>query len=700
VNLDNVATAICKGSLWVGCGGGTGTLNVHGGSHFDVTSDVKIGDGYEDQETEEKWNGKGTIHVHGCAPGAVIQPNDSSASSSVLSIGGCISVGWPLSEGYFKISSGASASSKGAELGVLAGGVANVTIDGEYSRWANEGDIRTGTGKTTLTVQNNGSLENQGRLDFYSGENALYISSGGHIKTTTGISAGGVDSQTSLCIVDGGLFDVTGGSMLGQGGRVDVLVSGVNSMWSQSNAGSVEESMVLGQSGEGLLTIKSGGTVNVNNLSTAVSSNSTGKLVVEDVDAKLKVSNALCVGVSGKGSLAVNARASAVAESITVGQLAGSTGSVSVVGRDASLRSSMSVLGGLGTASLTISGGGYVENANAVVAGCAGSESTVTVSEGIGSDSAVWTIHDALIVGGSESSNVYTSGGVGTLNVDGPNALVHIGKRLILGDDAKVNIASSGMITIGEMNAASQTGLIVGQGGILEGTGTISASVLNRGGTICPGHSPGILHVASLDNSEGTIVLEVCGSTEGQYDQIVVDGQLTLGGDIQIAFVNGYVPRPTDKFAFFKCSSLVNLTDAHVVAPNDVSEGRLTAMDGVVSFVVPSTIGTLSISTTPVNGEVFVDGESWGITPVSKKIAAGQHTVSFGSMDNCSAPTDQIATVTADQTTTITGTYVSAEGNEDGDDGSSGGMCGAAGVMAILATVLAGLCLGYTGTKE
>jgi hypothetical protein len=123
---------------------------------------------------------------------------------------------------------------------------------------------------------------------------------------------------------------------------------------------------------------------------------------------------------------------------------------------------------------------------------------------------------------------------------------------------------------------------------------------------------------------------------------------------------------------------------------------------GYLGFIAHyASVGTLSIGTTPVSGEVFVDGESWGVVPVSKEIAFGQHTVSFGSKDGYATPADQTASVAAGQTTTITGTYVAVDDNGGGDDdGGSGGMCGAAGVMAIIATMLAGLCLGYTGTKE
>ncbi|MBI2936585.1 MAG: PEGA domain-containing protein [Thaumarchaeota archaeon] len=71
----------------------------------------------------------------------------------------------------------------------------------------------------------------------------------------------------------------------------------------------------------------------------------------------------------------------------------------------------------------------------------------------------------------------------------------------------------------------------------------------------------------------------------------------------------------------------------------------------------PPINGTLSVTTTPVNGEVFVDSISWGVAPVSKSIAAGSHTVSFGTVSGYNTPADDTVSVTAGLTTSVTGTY-------------------------------------------
>jgi len=75
-----------------------------------------------------------------------------------------------------------------------------------------------------------------------------------------------------------------------------------------------------------------------------------------------------------------------------------------------------------------------------------------------------------------------------------------------------------------------------------------------------------------------------------------------------------------------------------------------------VTYLIEKT-GTLSISTTPVYGEVFVNGVSWGSTPESRVLAAGDYVVSYGAYAGYTKPSPVLATVTEDTTTTITGIY-------------------------------------------
>lgn len=71
----------------------------------------------------------------------------------------------------------------------------------------------------------------------------------------------------------------------------------------------------------------------------------------------------------------------------------------------------------------------------------------------------------------------------------------------------------------------------------------------------------------------------------------------------------------------------------------------------------PSGKGTLLVDTTPVKGEVYVDGVSWGTAPQSRSLDPGGCTVTFGEVAGYAKPQAQTATVVEGQITTVTGAY-------------------------------------------
>ena len=67
--------------------------------------------------------------------------------------------------------------------------------------------------------------------------------------------------------------------------------------------------------------------------------------------------------------------------------------------------------------------------------------------------------------------------------------------------------------------------------------------------------------------------------------------------------------------------------------------------------------GTLSVTTTPVSGGIYVDSVFKGTKLWSGELNAGSHVVSFGRMDGYIAPSPQAVTVIADQTFYVIGAY-------------------------------------------
>ena len=67
--------------------------------------------------------------------------------------------------------------------------------------------------------------------------------------------------------------------------------------------------------------------------------------------------------------------------------------------------------------------------------------------------------------------------------------------------------------------------------------------------------------------------------------------------------------------------------------------------------------GTLSVSTTPVSGAIYVDNLIQGVKFWSGNLNVGSHLVSFGDVDGYVAPSPQTVTIIADQTYYLIGPY-------------------------------------------
>jgi len=72
--------------------------------------------------------------------------------------------------------------------------------------------------------------------------------------------------------------------------------------------------------------------------------------------------------------------------------------------------------------------------------------------------------------------------------------------------------------------------------------------------------------------------------------------------------------------------------------------------------------GTLEIDTAPFDGEIFVDGESWGVAPQHNKLPIGEYTVRFGDVTGYVTPAEQQVLVTQGEITTVVGSYLQAVG--------------------------------------
>lgn len=178
------------------------------------------------------------------------------------------------------------------------------------------------------------------------------------------------------------------------------------------------------------------------------------------------------------------------------------------------------------------------------------------------------------------------------------------------------------------------------QGGILNGSGTITGNLIN-GGNVAPGQSAGILSVTGSYAQTGNLSIEIGGLTVGtQYDRLAIGTSALLGGTLTINLINGYVPNVGDTFQIMTFGSrsgifsnivatclpagnflqvdvantyvLVRVSDALVgdttcdcaLSTADIDAFILALMDPAAYVTTyPCTIGAADM-----NGDGFVDG--------------------------------------------------------------------------------------------
>jgi hypothetical protein len=116
-------------------------------------------------------------------------------------------------------------------------------------------------------------------------------------------------------------------------------------------------------------------------------------------------------------------------------------------------------------------------------------------------------------------------------------------------------IVQTGGLTHVVAGATLQPSLSLG-GGVLSGGGTVR-EVVNSGGTVAPGDSPGTLTVAGAytQGAGGTLETELAGTAPGAFDQLLVGGAATLAGTVKIVRAPSFTPALADTFKVVQSAS-------------------------------------------------------------------------------------------------------------------------------------------------
>lgn len=161
------------------------------------------------------------------------------------------------------------------------------------------------------------------------------------------------------------------------------------------------------------------------------------------------------------------------------------------------------------------------------------------------------------------SLGAFAGGTIALQSGDGAAPDVHVAAAFTLGDGGVVEAAGGSAALVvgpGTPVGAADGSLTVATGGSLFGTGTVVGALVNQG-LIGPGSSPGTLVVDGDYQQDGGAILaiELGGSIQGsEFDLVSISGQASLGGDVEVTLVDGFLPTLGETFVFLEAAGGVN----------------------------------------------------------------------------------------------------------------------------------------------
>jgi len=397
---------------------------------------------------------------------AVDLDTDRTENGTAWNVGNDLNIG-VAANGTLTITNGGQVNDTLGLAGYNTGFTGEVTVSGPGSVWTNSSNVAIGyEGHGVLTVEDEATVTN---VDGYVGDR---LNSSG-TATITGANSSWNNSgyltignygDGELTVSNGG--DITNANSGYVGRRTDsvgvVTVTGSGSTWTNSDA------LAIGFEGNGTLNVEAGGHVHsVNNTLIGDQDTSVSTATVTGAGSTLSSDAAVIVGQLGEGTLTVENGGLVTADALIAGHLGGSDGTINVVGPNAQVNSaSLLRIGDDGTGALLVSGGGVVTNtSNGFVGAATGGRGTATVT-GSGSQ---FNNSGTLYVGGqyndtvgvltlTDDGTVAVGGGAGTLRIadhSGATGTLNIGS--VSGDAA----AAAGTLNAAAVSFGSGIGRIV-----------------------------------------------------------------------------------------------------------------------------------------------------------------------------------------------------------------------------------------------
>jgi autotransporter-associated beta strand protein len=228
----------------------------------------------------------------------------------------------------------------------------------------------------------------------------------------------------------------------------------------------------------------------------------------------------------------------------------------------------------------------------------AGAFGTGALSVGTGS---------SVVIGSGLTNAINLNGG--SLNVAG---LSGYQGTLTIGAGSTVNLGNSSTGT--SVNAANAA-IVVANGGVLAGEGTVSSLTVGAGGTLAPGNSPGLITVSGTTalNAGGSMSLQIL-STEGLFGlaEPGVDYDSITTGVLDLTNLNSL-----NRFTI----SLMSLSAAN-------TQGSISNFDPLVDYTFDIfTYGTLSLSAGQSVSRLFTIDTTNFVDDVGLRVVAGHFFV-------------------------------------------------------------------------
>ena len=250
---------------------------------------------------------------------------------------------------------------------------------------------------------------------------------------------------------------------------------------------------------------------------------------------------------------------------------------------------------------LNVGAGGSVR-----ATGATGSVGATIVSSGSGSGAVglLATADQELnLSGGLSGSGEFNKTGSGTVKLGSSTGFTGI-----------LNVNAGKVVVDGALASGSTT--VVGSGGLLGGSGTVGALTLQRGATLTPGNSPGLLTAASAVWGAGATYEWQLGSLTGvagtDWDLFRVTGTLNM---------SALSPNANDKFNLSLVSNgSFDLSSGYewtfVEAANIAGLSNQTLGTDITNLFNIATTG-MNVGTDPVNVKVLVGATSGGFTSLN-----------------------------------------------------------------------------------